>query len=282
MRSVVWSLMSVAALALAGCNNSGSSSSDGDANGAAAAVPSTVSGTVSVRGDAQVSPQAKLDISLVDVSVQGSAPLATKTVQPVGSFPQQFSLTIKPEQINPNDLYVVQATLVDGERHYSMPLQAPVLTKGAAAQVTIQLVPEQTAGEKELAAFTSVQSRIGGMKVTSGTKLEKDSSLGWQVFREGGEVKFIRELVDNGDKGFISNDFAYKAGKPWVVVQQHKANQNAKPSAIDRAGWNDAGELVLKQHEVDGKVDVLSDGDAADLQKQASDMLNLATGGKGK
>jgi Protein of unknown function (DUF1481). len=133
-----------------------------------------------------------------------------------------------------------------------------------------------------MAAFTDVQKQLGAMKVSHGTKLEKDASRGWQLFRQNGQVKFIRELVDYGDKGFTSTDYAYKDGKPWVVVQQTKASQGAKPSAIDRAGWDDSGNLVLKQHEVDGNVQPLDPDAAAKLQSEAKDVLSLATGGKNK
>lgn len=288
MRSVVWSLMTVAAVALAGCNNSSNpSSSTGtgntEADAPAAAAAHSVTGTVTIRGGGTPSQQSKLDISIVDVTAQGSAPLATKEIAPATTFPQSFELDFNPANVATNDLYIVQAQLVDGDRHYTMPLQAPVLTKGnPTTNVKVELTPEQTPGEKLLAQFQGVQKQIGGMKRSAGTKLEKDSSLAWQVFRDGGEVKFIRELVDYGDKGFTSTDIAYKDGKPWVVQQQKKSSQNAKPSSVDTAGWGDDGSLVLKTHEADGNHSPLSDSDAQSLQQQAKDILNLATGGKGK
>jgi putative lipoprotein len=291
MRKMVLSLMSVAAVALAGCNSPSSSqqtdagaSAPTSASTAAATAPANeVSGTISLRDPAQLSPNAQLVINLVDVSASaaGAAPLASKTA-PAGSFPQQFQLTFNPANEKVDDIYVVQVTLTDGDRHYVMPIQAPVLTKGAKNVVSIQLMAEQTPGEKILAAFTDVQKQIGGMKVSNGTKLEANISRGWQVFRQAGDVKFIRELVDSGDKGFTSTDYAYKNGNPWAVVQQTKANKDAKPSAIDRAGWDDSGTLVLKQHQVGNDVQVLDDGAAANLHKQALTILNLATGGKNK
>jgi putative lipoprotein len=235
-----------------------------------------------VRDASQLSGSAKLDISLVDVSAQGAAPLATKTISPVTTFPQSFELNFNPADIDPAAIYVVQAVLTDGDRKYTMPIQAPVLTKGSPSQVSIQLVAEQTPGEKEFAAFTAVQKQIGGMKISSGTKLEANVSRGWQVFREAGEVKFIREQVDFGDKGFTSTDYAFKDGKPWVVVQQKKASKDAKPTSTERAAWSQDGTLVLKTSEAGGKTTPLSDDAAADLQKQALAILNLATGGKGK
>lgn len=292
MRRIVWSLVSVAALALAGCNSSDSSQPAASAGGESAPAASApgqqptkanaVSGTVALRDAAsQVSPQAKLEIKLLDPAQDGT-PLASKTIDPVANLPQSFELEFNPADVNPNSMYIVQAVLTDGDRRYTAPLQTPVLTKGAGNQVSIQLVGEQTPGEKELAAFNAVQKQIGGMKITSGTKLEDKVSRGWQVFREAGEVKFIREQVDYGDKGFTTTDYAYKDGKPWVVVQQKKSSKDAKPSSTERAGWNADGALVLKQEQAGSKTDALADDEAASLQKQATSILSLATGGKNK
>lgn len=292
MRKTVLSLMSVAALALAGCNNAPTpeqpTATDAPASANTAAAANTavneVSGTISLRGSVQPSANATLVLNLVDVSstAVGSAPLASKTA-PAGSFPQPFKLTFDPAQVKPNDLYVIQATLTDGDRHFTMPIQAPVLAKGSKNDgVAIELVAEQTPGEKIMDAFTAEQKQLGAMKVTHGTKLEADVSRGWQLFRQAGQVQFIRELVDYGDKGFTSTDYAYKDGKPWAIVQETKASRDGKPSAIDRAGWSDDGTLVLKQHQVGSDVQTLDDDAAAKLKKQAMEILGVATGGKNK
>src|SRR3546814_7625157 len=82
-----------------------------------------------------------------------------------------------------------------------MPIQAPVLAKGSKNDgVMIELVAEQTPGEKILADFADAKAQIGGMKISHGTKLEANDSRGWQLFRQAGEVKYIREEVDYGDK----------------------------------------------------------------------------------
>ncbi len=295
MRKTVLSLMSITALALAGCNAPAPSPQAGteapaSANTAAAAttaataVANEVSGTISLRGSVQPSANATLVLNLVDVSATaaGSAPLASKT-SPAGSFPQPFKLEFNPAEVKPGDLYVIQAMLTDGERHYAMPIQAPVLAKGSKNDgVAIELVAEQTPGEKIMDAFTAEQKQLGGMKVSHGTKLDADVSRGWQLFRQAGQVEFIRELVDYGDKGFTSTDYAYKDGKPWAIVQETKPSRDGKPSAIDRAGWNDDGALVLKQHQVGGDVQELGDDAAAKLKKQAMEILSVATGGKNK
>ena len=291
MRKTVLSLVSVAALALAGCN--GSPSSDQAGNGhpasagstAAVQIPSEVSGTISLRaGTPQPSDKATLVLNLSDVSssAAGSAPLATQTT-PAGAFPQPFKLTFNPADVKPNDLYVVQVILTDGERHYTMPIQAPVLAKGSKNEgVSIELVAEQTPGEKLLAAFKAEQEQLGAMKVSHGTKLEKDESSGWQLFRHDGEIQFIRELVEYTKAGFTSTDYAYKDGKVWAVVQQTKPSRDGKPTSIDRAGWTDDGTLVLKQHQVGSDVQPLDADAAAKLKQEGVDILSLATNGKNK
>ncbi|TAL82867.1 MAG: hypothetical protein EPN74_15750 [Rhodanobacter sp.] len=292
MRKMVLPLLSVAALALAGCNSSspsqqaGAGSPANAASASAAKIPSDVSGTISLRaGSVQPSSKATMVINLVDVSstAAGAQPLASKSVVPVGSFPQSFQLSFDPTQVKTSDLYVVKVVLTDGDRHYSMPIQAPVLTKGNKNVVSIRLVSEQTPGEKLLSEFKAEQAQLGAMKVSHGTKLEKDASRGWQLFRQDGKVKFIRELVDYVDKRFTSTDYAYKDGKPWVIVQESRSGgRNGKLVSIDRAGWADNGTLILKEHQVGKDVQALDSDAAAKLQKQAEQILDIATHGKNK
>lgn len=293
MRKTFLSLMSVAALALAGCNNASNSMQPAESKapasantaGATAQVPSQVSGTISLRaGSPTPSDKATLVVNLVDVSstAVGSAPLASKTA-PAGTFPQSFALTFNPAEVKPSDLYVIQATLTDGDRKYVMPIQAPVLAKGSKNDgVAIELAAEQTPSEKLMAGFNEVKAQLGGMKISHGTKLESNDSRGWQLFRQAGEVKFIREEVDYGDKGYTSTDYAYKNGNPWVIVQETKASRDGKPSATDRAGWSEDGSLVLKQHQAGSGVQALDAAAAATMRKQAMEILSLATGGKNK
>jgi putative lipoprotein len=281
MRRIFLSLASVSALALAGCgggsDNNGQQAAAGGSENAAPA--NAVTGSITLRdASAQLSPDAKLDLKLIDISTEGAQPLATKTIQPV-TLPQAYQLDFNTADLNPNDMYTVEVSLQDGERHYSAPLKTPVLTKGAKSVANIQLVGEATPGEKELAGYNSVKKNIGGMKVTQGTALKEGESHGWQIFKKGTDVPFIIELVDYGDKGFTSTNYAYKNGKPWVVVQEKKPSKDGKPTSTERAGWNDAGELVLKQNEAGGKVDVLSDDAANDLKKQAEAMY-AKSGGK--
>lgn len=293
MRKNVLSLMSIAALALAGCNAPNSSQTGNDAPTSTTAadgnvsMPSEVSGTISLReGTAQPSANATMVLNLANVSsnAAGTAPLATKT-SPAGSFPQPFKLSFNPADVKPNDLYVVQVILTDGDRHYSMPIQAPVLAKGSNNDsINVQLVAEQTPAEKTLDAFKAEKKQLGAMKVTNGTKLEKEDSRGWQVFRQGGVTQMILELVEYTDKGkkFTSTYYAYKDGKPWAIVQEAKPSREGKTISTDRAIWSDDGNLVVKQHQVGDDVQDLDADTIASLKKQAQTIYDLSGAAKKK
>lgn len=295
MRKMVLFLLSAAALTLAGCNGkSPTASADANAPGgnkavsaadSTAPIPNQVSGTVKLHEPAQLSDKAQLEISLLDVTAGATSAgqaVATKNVTPATQFPLDFQLSFDPAQIKRDDLYVVKATLVDGDRQFTMPIQAPVLTKGSPDKVSIELIAQQTPGEVMLAKFKAEKADIGAMKITNGTKLEKKDSRSWQVFRQAGEIKMIRELVDFNEKSFTDSYYAYHDGKPWVGVQENMATRNGKPTSTDRAGWDENGDLVLKQHEAGGKIEELSADAAKSLKDQAQAILSLATGGKNK
>jgi len=295
MRKMLLLMLSAAALTLAGCNGESptaapeastpAGTNSAPADNATAPIPNEVSGTVKLHEPAQLSDKAQLEISLLDVTAGASSPgqsVATKNVAPATQFPQDFQLTFDPAQIKRDDLYVVKATLVDGDRQYTMPIQAPVLTKGNPDKVSIELIAQQTPGELLLAKFNSEKADIGAMKITNGTKLEKADSRSWQVFRQAGQIKMIRELVDYNEKSYTDSYYGYDDGKVWAAVQDTKATRDGKPTSTDRAGWDDTGTLVLKQHEAGGKTEELSADAAKKLQDQGMAILSLATGGKNK
>ncbi|HET6588383.1 MAG TPA: YbaY family lipoprotein [Oleiagrimonas sp.] len=283
MRTMVLSLTVLTALSVAGCSGGSSGAQQGaqtaqSGSSAAATVPSSVSGTVGLKSPHELSDKAVLTIKLVDVSSSGGKPLANKTVSPISALPVQFTFDVKPGEIHPSDIYVINAEIVDGIRHYTMTLQAPVLTQKAPDHVDIRLMAVPTPGEKMFKEYKDVKARIGGMKMSKGTSLNKTVSRGWQVFRDkdSGQIRFVIELSDYVKGDYTKTEYAYKDSKPWVVVKTIKPSEKAKPSEIDRAGWNAQGELILKGKVVDGKTTTLDADTAAQLRKEAVSMFARA------
>ncbi|HET7268336.1 MAG TPA: YbaY family lipoprotein [Oleiagrimonas sp.] len=283
MRTVVLSMAVLAALGLAGCSGgTGAEQGAGAANGSsvAAKVASSVSGTVGLRDpDAhKLSDQAKLTIELVDVSKRNAAPLAHKTISPIKSLPAKFKFDVTPKEVNASDLYVVKAEIVDGIRHYTMPLQAPVLTKGAASTATIRLVAVPTPAEKLFAAYKKMQAQAGAMKMNTGTSRNDKVAHGWQVFRDKktGDIRYVVDQADFVDGGFNYTEYGYKNEKPWVIVRKHKSSQNAQPSVIYKLGWDGGGKIVLNKKVADGKTTKVDADKAAKLFDEAKDMFKKA------
>lgn len=286
MRNYFLPALASAVLAVAGCSSSQAPTADaGQGNKVAPAT--SVSGTVSLRNPdtaPTLTSAAKMQVNLVDISQQPNATVASNSVAPVASLPIHFSLPFTPSDINPADLYVIDISITDGERHYTMPLQHPVLTKGHEATVNIELQAQATASEKMLAAFKHAKALIGGLKVSQGSALGSTVSHAWQSFRKSGKLEFVRGIDDllTGDKGRLDTDYAFKDGKPWVVVQQHLAGPNAAPSSIDRAGWDSEGNLVLAEREVNGKITKLDSAAAKQLHDDAEAAFKRAGGDKSK
>ena len=271
--------LSIAALIalglLAGCNNAGNqapTTAGGQApakNPAAAAaaaanapIPSTVSGSVTLKDPVQIGQGAKLDVKLVDVATP-DVPIAEKSLDVSGNPPFQFSLDIDPAKIDRGRTYTVNAVLTDGERRFLPALTAPVLTGGSPATAQITLSAEPTAGEKLKDEFTKLQGRIGGMKTVNGTYTTDDASIGWDAFAEHGKAVFVRVNTDYDKGGRTSVKYAFKDDKPMFAKQQGGAT----------IGWDDNGNAIVNEKQGGGS---LADKDIASIHDSATKALQMA------
>ncbi|MFA7320559.1 MAG: YbaY family lipoprotein [Dokdonella sp.] len=237
---------------LGGCNSSNQDAAPSAAgnNGSASAtqtqaqapVANQVSGTINLREPAVINPGSKLSIQLVDVAQQElvlAETSETVSTQP----PYSFSLPMDPSRIDHSRVYVVNVSLIDGERHYVQALQAPVLTGGAGSTVDIVLNGEATPGEELKEAFSKLKSHIGGMKRIQDSFLDGDLSVAWDGFVEAGnKLRFMRvnsELGD-GDTAVRSNiEYAFLDGKPMAILK--------KGSVTTRVGWDAEGQVILNE-----------------------------------
>lgn len=278
MQKLVVAPLFLATLVIAGCGPSNSPGSNSSATSAApeasqAGVPApaatAVTGTVTVQNPpSPITPQAALELSLVDVTQQPGVTVNKQDFNPP-TFPQAFHIPFAASAINANDLYVLQATMQDNGRTYTTKLQQPVLTRGQPAKVDLVLVAEPTAAEKMLDDFNQAKRQTGGMTVKSGTSSKIGESHSWQVFSDEHGVEFIIEQTNQADQGFTKTEYAYRNNLPWVVVQEQMPKPDAPATSTERAGWDDNGVLVLKQQVSGGKTGTLSDAEAKSLHAEA-------------
>lgn len=255
---------------LAGCNNAGNqsptaggrTSANGNAPAAEAPIPSSVTGSVTLKDPAEIGQGAKLDIKLVDVSTP-DIPIAEKSMDVSGNPPFNFSLDIDPSKIDRHRTYTVNAVLTDGERRFLPALTAPVLTGGSPGTAQITLSPEPTAGEKLKEEFAKLQRSIGGMKAVNGTYTTDDASIGWDAFAEHGKVVFVRVNTEYDKGGRTSVKYAFKDDKPMFAKQQGGAT----------VGWDDSGTAIVNEKQGGGS---LGDKELAPIHDAATKALEMA------
>ena len=257
-----------AALALAACGQSGQNAGNGKTAATQAAMPTAVTGSVSLRTPATLSPAARLHVQLTNVSAK--PPVLTAEIKDlaVAQVPASFQLDFNPANIDQNAFYVVEATIVDGERHYVSARQYPVLTKGAPARIDVQLNPEPTAAELVEEDYKMLERAVGGMKRVQGASEDEASTTAWDGFFDKKGLRYIREITDLGDKGRVNTYFGFREdGKVLMVVKESVPAMAEKPNAVTRVGWNEKGELVLKTKRDGSSV---ADADAKALHDRAA------------
>jgi putative lipoprotein len=255
---------------LAGCNNAGNqnptaggqASANGSAPAIEAPIPSTISGSVTLKDPAAIGQGAKLDVKLVDVSTP-DVPIAEKSLDVSGNPPFNFSLDIDPAKIDRKRTYTVNAVLTDGERRFLPALTAPVLTGGSPTTAQITLSPEPTAGEKLKDEFAKLQGRIGGMKGVNGTYTTDDASIGWDAFAEHGKVVFVRVNTEYDKGGRTSVKYAFKDDKPMFAKQQGGAT----------VGWDDSGTAIVNEKQGGGS---LNDKELGPIHDAATKAFQMA------
>ncbi len=239
-------------------------------------IANSVSGTILLREPRALGNNTTAELKVVDAG-QPSNVLAQTTIQRANKPPIAFNLPIDPAQVNPRRTYVVEAKLIDGERRYLPVLQYPVLTRGAKSEVQIIVAPEPTPSEKMYEAYKKAYAQIGSLKSVNGSALKEHSSVAWDAFYTNGKVVVVREITDlDNNQGHIVMHMAYKDGKPWVVVKQESASDGARPFATTKVGWDEKGNLVLKDKISNGQTGAVSDEDAKDLHQQAEAAFKTA------
>jgi putative lipoprotein len=259
---------------LAGCNKAPAPA----AAPPPAPIATSVSGTVALKDPHELSNDAKVDLRVIDVT-QTATPVAQTSIPNASHPPIAFNIPIDPHSIDPKRTYSLEVTLTDGERRYLPVLQYPVLTnKAPSANIPVIVAPEATPSEKLFEAFNRAYAQVGSMIHFNGSSQDENSSTAWDAFASNGKVKFVREITDlDNDKGRISTRIAYKDDKPWVVVREESSGANAKPSSTTRVGWDDNGNLVLKDKLAGGQTSDVSDAEAKQLYDHATKIFGTTS-----
>lgn len=112
---------------------------------AAPAAPAKVTGTVTYLQRSALPPDAKIQVSLQDVSLQDapSVKLGEQVIEAQGKqVPFPFEITYNPSEIKPNHRYTVSARITTGDKLlFISDTSHPVLTNGAPSTAEIIVKP---------------------------------------------------------------------------------------------------------------------------------------------
>lgn len=234
-----------------------------------------ISGELMVEGLTELPAGFELSLRLLDLSDPSQVPpVVAELSGPAPSIlPHRFSLPYDASKIVETGRYgVLAALVVQGVPLYSSPAPAPVLTEGNGTSVSLSLVRGGAQADTQIAPtekmkqdFGALERSIGALRRVTGERITDDVTVGWDAFLSDAGVRFAREQVDFGDAGTASLKYAFKDGRPWVVVREQR----------DRTtwlGWNEAGELMLNEGP-DGPIDA---AEAERLRAGAAEVAALA------
>jgi len=256
---------------LAGCN-----SPVPPAAPTVAPVANNVSGTIMLREPRELSNQARVELKVIDVA-QPATPLAQTVIANANRPPINFNLPIDPKQVDPKRTYAVDVVLIDGDRRYLPVLQYPVLTNKAPARVEITVAPEPTPAEKMFDDYKKAYAQIGSFKQISGSSMNDTSSVAWDAFVSNGKVKVVREITDlDNDKGRVTLKMAFLNDKPWVVIKEESPAGGGRAYATTRVGWDESGQLVLKERIANGQGNEVSADEAKGVYAHTQQAFNTA------
>jgi len=188
-----------------------------------------------------------------------------------------FSLEYDSGKVDSVRMYGVQANIMHGtEILYLSPDRNQVLTQGKGHHVDIVMIPARTQiAPKDpkivvTEQFQQLEQQLGAMTRLTGDRVIGEKAIGWDGFLKEGQVRMVRENIDNGPKGRVSVRYAYKNEQPWIVVQMV---EGGGPKTLTMLSWDDQGKLAYKSKSIGDKELTPSDDEAEQLAQQAKDAL---------
>lgn len=135
---------------------------------------SSVTGSVTYRERIELSPDARLEVQLRDVSYQdAAAPLiAEQVIHNLGQVPIEFKIQYDPDEIDERNTYSVQATIFesDGRMAFTNDTAYAVITRGNPNKVDMLLVmveppPDASGRYEDLPQWVETQVPITGVRL---------------------------------------------------------------------------------------------------------------------
>lgn len=238
------------ALVLAACGKSAPPASQGASNAPPPPTGPVVTGTVMADAPIGLAPGATLIVRLLDVTrAESDATVVAEQTFNVAGLPAEFVLPYDKAEVNSIRSYAVDASVMDqGAVRFIAVNRVGALTQGKPDKVTVMMMQAmQAAAPKDPVAelnkeFAEFEARLGGLKRVTGERISgpegQEVAIGWDAFIDEDGVRMVREMISYPDGGRVNVRYAFKDGKPWVMVRE-------SGGAKSRIGWDPEGVVVV-------------------------------------
>lgn len=229
-------LVPLLAIALAACSANEAPEQDG--------ALAAVAGVLAYTGRTQLSPEATIEVELLDVSSADDAEvISTQRIRNPGQLPVHFRLEYAPERIDATHRYTVQARIRDGGRIvFATDTAYPVITAGNPRAVQIEMIGIGTA----VAETETREPPLEGALATPGVTATYSARF------EDGKVISIQEERDSGDAGKAGAEYQFKEGRLLRYVELGRRSGPAGPMQVELDfSFDDTGELLAARKTVD-------------------------------
>ena len=236
-----------------------------------------VRGQLSIQGLTELPRGLQLRLRLLDMTDPSVVPpvVAERSEPAPSSLPYRYALPYDPAALNPEGRYVLEAKLLADEFvMYGTPAPTPVFGNGAGDRVDLALTrggsvaPDAAPADLLRGEFEALENSIGGMRRTTGERIEGDITIGWDAFLDDSGVRFARENIDYGSAGTATLRYAYRDGEPWVIARE-------QGGTLTLIGWGEDGTLLLNRvGEANGGAD---EAEIARLRRMAEQLHAAAS-----
>lgn len=282
MRSAPTTAFLAVALAfvLAACGKSEPPAKPGAGNAPPPPEGPFVSGTVLADAPVGLAPGSTLIVRLLDVTrADSDATLVAEQTFSIAGLPAEFVLPYAKENFNSIRSYAVDASVMEqGAVRFIAMGKVGALTQGKPDRVTVRVAPAmQAAAPKDPAAelskeFADFEARLGAFKRVTGERISgpegKEVAIGWDAFLDDSGVRMVREMISYPEGGRVNVRYAFKDGKPWVMVRD-------AGGAKTRIGWDAEGAVILSER--NGQPAEIDEAEAKSARREAREARSLVS-----
>ena len=282
MRSASTTAFLAVALAfvLAACGKSEPPAKPGAGNAPTPPEGPFVSGTVLADAPVALAAGSTLIVRLLDVTrADSDATLVAEQTFSIAGLPAEFVLPYSKENFNSIRSYAVDASVMEqGAVRFIAMGKVGALTQGKPDRVTVRVAPAmQAAAPKDPAAelnkeFADFEARLGAFKRVTGERISgpegKEVAIGWDAFLDDTGVRMVREMISYPEGGRVNVRYAFKDGKPWVMVRD-------AGGAKTRIGWDAEGTVILSER--NGQPAEVDEAEAKSARREAREARSLVS-----